>query len=267
MDIIIYNLQGGIMERKSIALYVDLENINGNVDIKELMNDISLQYSKEESKPVYAVKIACGVTNSIGKYRSQLSELNFEIRETPHIANKKNRADLIISLDAFEKFYINQPNISLFVFLTNDSDYSVIMDLLRKYGKDVWLVTKEEDAKRDIFQNSTDNILIITEYVIEDKTKPEQKLFGIKTDIDRRTLTTILKVFNTLDPDKEYESGYLNNQFNKRDNSIKMTNTQFKSFKKLYKFLEEQGVIKVRKEKGGDKITDIDTSKIKENLK
>ncbi|QVK18422.1 NYN domain-containing protein [Mycoplasmatota bacterium] len=254
------------MERISIAIYIDLENINKNVDIKELMNDISLQYSKEESKPVFAVKIACGRTQAITNYRSQLAELNYEIRETPHIANKKNRADLIISLDAFEKFYIDQPDISLFVFLTNDSDYSVIMDLLRKYGKDVWLVTREEDAKRDIFQNSTDNILIITEYTLEDKAPLQQKLFGVTTEIDRRAVLTMLKVFNTLDPDKEYELGYLNNQFNKRDNSIKMKNTQFKSFKRLYKFLEDQSVIKIKKEKGGDKVTDIDTSKIKENL-
>jgi|SRR5690554_4032374 len=255
--------------RKSIAIYIDLENISSSIDIKELMNDISLQYSKEESKPVYAVKIACGSTNDIGRYRNQLAELNFEIREAPHITGKKNRADLIISLDAFEKFYLNSPNINLFVFITSDSDYSVIMDILRKYGKDVWLVAKEEDSKRDIFQNSTDNILLISEYFIEEKgSKKHQYLFGITADIDRRTIINMLKVLNTLDTDKEYEMGYLNNQFNKRDNSIKMKNTSFKTFKKLYKFLEEQKLFKLNKLKGeGDKITDIENTKIKENLK
>lgn len=256
--------------KQSIAIYIDIENINNNVDIKELMNDISLQYTREESKPVYAVKIACGDSNSISRYRGQLSELNFEIRETPHIVNKKNRADLIISLDAFEKVYIEQPNISLFVFLTNDSDYSVIMDLLRKYGKDVWLVTKEEDTKRDIFQNSTDNILLISDYISEDKIKKEHNLFGLTVDIDKRTVLNMLRVLNTLDNDKEYDMVYLHNQFSKRDNSLRIKNTQFKNFKKLFKFLEEKELIKVKiiKSKGeSDRIHDIDTTKIKQLLK
>lgn len=256
------------MEHKKqfIAIYIDLENVTKSIVLKDLMNDISLQYSQEELKPVFAVKIACGHTNAITAFRSQLKELNFEIRETPHIAQKKNRADLIISLDAFEKFYINQPAISLFVFLTNDSDYSVVMDTLRKHGKDVWLVTNEENSKKDFFQNSSDNILLISEYLVEEKDKKEFHLFDLTKDVDIRTVKAMLKILNTLDDDKEYDIGYLNNQFRKIESSIKMKNTSFKNFRGLYKFLSERDIIKfvVTKVKGeSDKVSDIDFSKIK----
>jgi len=36
------------------------------------------------------------------------------------------------------------------------------MDVLRKYGKEVWFVAQEEESKKPIFNSCSDNILIIT---------------------------------------------------------------------------------------------------------
>lgn len=253
------------MKKIFLSFYIDLENIQREVNIKDLMNDVSLKYPKEDEEPVFAVKIACGNTTSIKKYRAQLKELNFEIRETPHIASKKNRADLIISMDAFEKLYINQPPLSLFVFMTNDSDYSVVMDLLRKYGKDVWLVTNEEDSKRDIFQNSSDNILIINEYLDKaSKTNRTESFKDLQSEIDRRTVNTMIRVLRSLSSDKEYDVVFLNNQFRRIDNSINLKNTQFNSFKNLYSYLSDKKVITYSRIKGDiDKVTEIDFRALK----
>jgi uncharacterized protein (TIGR00288 family) len=148
--------------RKFIAVYVDLENVAGILDLDRMLQDLILEENLDTPEEyVFAVKFACGNTNSITKLRGQLVNHNFEIREAPKVTGKKNRADLIISMDAFEKLYLDKPSIDRFVFVTRDSDFSVIMDILRKYGKEVWLITQEGDDQRPIFTNSTDNILVI----------------------------------------------------------------------------------------------------------
>ncbi|MBW1615954.1 MAG: NYN domain-containing protein, partial [Deltaproteobacteria bacterium] len=148
--------------RKFIAVYIDLENVSGILDLDTMLQDIILEENKEDSEEyIFAVKFACGHTHAISKAREQLTDYNFEIREAPHVTGKKNRADLIISLDAFEKLYLEKPSIDRFVFVTRDSDFSVIMDILRKHGKEVWLITQEGDEQRAIFMNCTDNIIVI----------------------------------------------------------------------------------------------------------
>jgi len=237
------------------AFYIDLENIEKDIQLKNLMDNIKLRYDSSNQEPIFAYKIACGHSNSITKYRHQLKELNFDIRETPHIVKKKNRADLIISLDAFEKLYINNPEVSLFVFMTNDSDYSVIMDLLRKYGRSVWLVTNEEDSKRDIFRNCCDNIMLIEEYKTTAIQEKKQDLFNdIKNDKDLRTLKAMLHVLRSLNNDNNYDVVFLNNQFRRIENSIKLRNTIFKNFDRLYEYLDKKNVIKYTVIKGDKNI-------------
>lgn len=67
-------------------------------------------FEQDGVSPIFAIKMACGNTEAIAKFRKQLGDLNFEIREAVHVANKKNRADLILSLEAFESLYQKSPN-------------------------------------------------------------------------------------------------------------------------------------------------------------
>lgn len=67
----------------------------------------------------------------------------------------------MISVAAFETVYVNNPNIDIYIFVSTDSDFSVIMDKLRKYGKEVWLFAREQDVTRRIFNNSCDRIFAI----------------------------------------------------------------------------------------------------------
>jgi hypothetical protein len=257
--------QGGdIMEIKSIAIYLDTENIKGTLNIQDLLDDINLKVTAqhENTKTIFAFKKAVGDQSSIKRFRTQLKELNFEIQDTPHITGKKNRADLIICLDAFEKIYIDNPVVDLFVFLTNDSDYSVIMDILRRYNKEVWLVATEEDAQRSIFKSAADNILLISDYQDQDPkvklkqngmTLPEIKL---KTNKDKRTFKAILKVFKSYEVDMPYQRGHTNNSFRLLERTLDISDTQFKNFNGLYKYLNTKGIIKLTKD---DKNVDIIT--------
>lgn len=244
------------METKSIAIYLDTENIQGTLNIQDLLDDITLKVTGQDEnvKTIFAFKKAVGDQSSLKRFRSQLKELNFEIQDTPHITNKKNRADLIICLDAFEKLYIGNPIVDLFVFLTNDSDYSVVMDILRRYNKEVWLVATEDDAQKSIFKSAADNILLISDYQnVDNKTLPKKDELGlpeIKLDDpkDVRAFKAILKVLKSYEVDTPYLKGNTNNSFRIVERTLDIADTKFVNFNGLYKFLNEKEIIKLTKD-------------------
>ena len=47
------------------------------------------------------------------------------------------------------------------------------MDKLRKYGKEVWLVTRASDEDKQLFTSSSDKILVIDDYFLKYNTKKE----------------------------------------------------------------------------------------------
>ena len=265
--------------RKFIAVYIDLENIAGILDLDAMLQDIILEDQREETEEyVFAVKFACGNNRSITKIRASLVNHNFAIREAPHISGKKNRADLIISLDAFEKLYLNKPPIDRFVFVTSDSDFSVIMDVLRKYGKEVWLITKEGDEQRPIFTNCTDNIIVIPQReksaakrtkrgstTVKDERRTAEK---ISRDMKRddKSKDTIaddlfIKVLISLDPSQDHLLNPIANKMRQLDKSFKIKNTSYKKMTTLAKEFEKKGWFKTKKNRDGHlMIIDLDAS-------
>jgi uncharacterized LabA/DUF88 family protein len=255
--------------RKFIAVYIDLENVAGILDLDRMLQDIILEEDKEAPEEyIFAVKFACGNTNSISKLREQLINHNFDIREAPHVSGKKNRADLIISLDAFEKLYLDKPSIDRFVFVTRDSDFSVIMDILRKYGKEVWLITREDDAQRPIFTNCTDNILALPEprKQISPRDRKDTKLkepirkigekVPQKKDEDESSKDIIAqelfkKVLTSLDPSEEHLLNAIANKMRQLDKSFKIKNTSYKKMTTLAKEFEKKGWFNTKKNLDG----------------
>lgn len=266
--------------RKFIAVYIDLENVSGILDLDKMLQDIILEEDKEDPEEyIFAVKFACGNTNSISKLREQLINHNFDIREAPHISGKKNRADLIISLNAFEKLYLDKPSIDRFVFVTRDSDFSVIMDLLRKYGKEVWLITQLVDAQRPIFTSCTDNIIVLSEpkksvsrgarktarvrkgdHLAEERKSPPED-----TDVESKDKTAeelFKRVLISLDPSEEHLLISVANKMRQLDKSFKIKNTSYKKMTTLAKEFEKKGWFKAVKNKEGHMmISDLDVSR------
>jgi uncharacterized LabA/DUF88 family protein len=266
--------------RKFIAVYIDLENVAGILNLDKMLQDIILEEDKEDPEEyIFAVKFACGNTNSISKVRDQLINHNFDIREAPHISGKKNRADLIISLNAFEKLYLDKPSIDRFVFVTRDSDFSVIMDLLRKYGKEVWLITQLVDAQRPIFTSCTDNIIVLSQ---PQKSAPKEtkKAAKIKkgdqpaeerkpqtedADVESKDKTAqelFKRVLISLDPSEEHLLIAIANKMRQLDKSFKIKNTSYKKMTTLAKEFEKKGWFKAVKNKEGHlMISDLDVSR------
>ena len=58
--------------RKFIGVYIDLENVAGILDLDKMLQDIILEEDKEAPEEyIFAVKFACGNTNSISKMPSE----------------------------------------------------------------------------------------------------------------------------------------------------------------------------------------------------
>ena len=257
------------MNQITIAIYLDVENIQGMINFEDLLDDIRLQVINEfdaVEKAVFGLKKAIGDSNNLKRFRNQLSELNFTIEDAPHIAYKKNRADLMISVDALEKLHVNNPHFDLFVFLTSDSDYSIVMNTLRKFNRQVWLVGTEEDSQRTVFKSSTDKILIVDDYKVAPipkprkatttkttETKPPQNGFDklkpyLTDNLNRRALAGILKVMRSYQEENVYTTLDTNNRFRQIDANLNLSQTKFKKFKQVYKVLEEAKLIEFQKD-------------------
>lgn len=150
------------METTALAVYIDLENLPAGVDFDRLMD----MAASETARHVWAVKAVYGPVAALPKpYRQQLIDHNFQIMDTPHIVKKKNRADLMISIDAFERFHLDSPPIDRYIFVTSDSDFSVIMDKLRSYGKQVWMIGPKADQAKKLLSRCCDLLLSIEDFI------------------------------------------------------------------------------------------------------
>jgi len=192
----------------NIAVYIDMENVSSSdFVLEDLMN--ALLSTDDGLNCIFAIKSAYG-NQSISKkaLKEQIINHNFTILDTPKIGTEKNRADLYISLDAFETLYLGNPQIDRYCFLTSDSDFTVIGDRLRKFGKEVWLVCQRKDKDRAILAKSFDNLLFFEDFSHKNTIKIEneiERLFvsAIK-NINRDKLPSNVSIANsgmkTLDP-------------------------------------------------------------------
>jgi len=241
-----------------IAIYFDLENME-SFDLNQLLQDITLKI-EENLSSIFAIKLACGNTDSITKFREQLKDLNFEIRETPHVSEKnlKNRADLILSLEAYESFHQNNPIIDLYVFITSDTDFTVIMDKLRKYGKNVWLVTKRNYKEKKLFTSSSAKILVIEDYINENKLKTAKKeIIGIEKHLidlgfNEVESNNIKEVLESFEKDIWLENAKFGTKIKNILKDFSYKGHKINSQTKLFDQLKNKKYLELKKEKDVD---------------
>jgi len=150
------------------------------------------------------------------------------------------------------------------------------MDILRKYGKEVWLITKEGDAQRPIFTNCTDNIIALArprksvpkkdKKVAKIKEKPlkaEEKVPPKEEDEEKAkddiANELFKKVLISLDASEEHKINAIANKMRQLNKSFKIKNTKYKKMTTLAKDFEKKGWFKTHKNKDGHLIiTDIE---------
>ena len=241
--------------RTSIAVYFDLENIDKKLSLKKLLESITLNI--EDSTPVFAIKLACGDTKAISKFREQLRDLNFDIREAPHVSgrNFKNRADLILTVEAFESLYQRSPEIDLYVFITSDTDFTVIMDKLRKYGKSVWLVTKEAEKDKELFTSSSDKILTIENNFPESKEQSEaSQIEKILADLGfaQKECNAIKEIVESFEKDIWFDAGIFGTKIRNMIKDFSYKGKKANSQNKLFEELKNHGILEMKKEGRSD---------------
>jgi hypothetical protein len=244
------------MEYAVCAIYIDLENIPSDINIKRLMEEIILKnQSANNNDTVFAVKMACGNKPSIEKLETKLSEYNYDIRNITKITqNYKNRADLIISLEAFETLIVNNPVIEKYIFITSDSDFTVIMEKLRKHGKQVWLVTNVEASRKPIFNNTCNEIFTFDNFIdIKGLAFDESSSTSKNSDTnDERAIEAFRRVLEGLEPDKWYYNASIGDKFHQIDKSLNLKNTKFKNIGNLARYFVDEKQLKTRISEKGD---------------
>lgn len=159
----------------NIAIYIDLENLKIKknekiLNVNKLMNEIKENASKNTK---FIIKYACGNLAAITNFESELKNWHFELVDIPPLVSEtkegeivaKNRADIAISIKALKDYYTHKDEIDLFIFITSDSDFTLIMDELFKLGKRVWLVCEKSKNEKDYFKSCTDKILSIEDFI------------------------------------------------------------------------------------------------------
>ncbi|WP_238565764.1 NYN domain-containing protein [Spirochaeta lutea] len=211
---------------------------------------------------MFVIKMACGNSSAIKPVVDKLAEYNFDIRDTPKITkNYKNRADLIISLEALETIILEKPIINRYIFITSDSDFTVIMEKLRKYGKEVCLITKEEYANKPVLNNSCDEIYILESFMLNSdgniekgaKTKRGKKEAAVQLSSNNEEIVEeiIKKILATLDTEKLHLTSFIGSKFHQMDKSMVIKRSKYKNLNGLLTKLESDGKIKKEKNEKG----------------
>ena len=211
-----------------------MENVSSSDFILEdLMN--ALLSTDDGLNCIFAIKSAYG-NQSISKktLKEQIINHNFTILDTPKIGTEKNRADLFISMDAFETLYLGNPQIDRYCFLTSDSDFTVIGDRLRKFGKEVWLVCKRKDKDRAILAKSFDNLLFLEDFSHKNSIK-------IENEIERLFVAAIKNINRDKLPNNV---SIANSGMKVLDSSFYISKTEYKVFMNLIREMGTKGYIK-----------------------
>lgn len=225
-----------------------MENIAASdFQLEGVMN--SFLSADDEYNCIFTIKSAYGNQATAKKtLKTQILEHNFNIIDTPKIGKEKNRADLLLSLDAFESLYLDNPKVDRYCFMTTDSDFTVIADKLRKFGREVWLVCKKADRDRAIITKSFDNLLFVEDF----QSKPEIAEIG---NLDKLFINAVRNMNQSKLPSNV---SIANDKMKALDPSFQVNQTEFKTFMKFINHMAEKGYVKLEcLSTGENRITEI----------
>ncbi|TGA68222.1 NYN domain-containing protein [Aliivibrio fischeri] len=219
-----------------IAVYIDMENVCGiDFSLESIMKSC-MKSENDDFNFIFAIKAAYGNQSSMPKaFKKSVVEHNFNIIDTPHISAQKNRADLLMSLDAFETLYLDTPRIDRYCFMTSDSDFTVIGDRLRKFGREVWLACRTADKDRVILSKAFDNMLLLEDYAEnapKSSDNPIESLF-----IEALSYVNVNKL--------PMNVSVINDRMKMLDPSFDVSKTPYRRFNNLVEAMQQNGHLKV----------------------
>lgn len=134
------------------ALLVDFDNVTLGIR-SDLQKQLRLILDSEVFDGKISVQRAYADWRRYPQYIAPLSEASFDLIFAPAFgSSKKNATDIRLAVDAIELVFI-RPEISTYILLSGDSDFSTLVLKLKEYGKYVIGVGIRESASDLLIQN------------------------------------------------------------------------------------------------------------------
>ena len=129
----------------SAALLIDFDNVTMGMR-SDLSNELKVLLDSDVVPGKITVRRAYADWRRYPQYVVPLSEACVELIFAPaYGSSKKNATDLRMAIDGLELVFL-RPEISTFVLLTGDSDFSSLVIKLKEYGKHVIGVGLQEST-------------------------------------------------------------------------------------------------------------------------
>ncbi|EAK2295338.1 NYN domain-containing protein, partial [Campylobacter jejuni] len=127
------------MENKSIAIFIDAENIPAKY--AKSIFDIASDYGEVIIKRIYGD----WTQKNIQGWREQIAEYSLIAMQQFNFAANKNSSDMYLITEIMSIFY--EKNIDIFVIVSSDSDYTSLIQKLRENKKQVIGMGLEKSIK------------------------------------------------------------------------------------------------------------------------
>ena len=147
-------------EKKTYALFVDLENCGGKVEtLKDVIEKVKIRGD-----------ILLGIVYGYNDHYSGLKELLLSntFIVVPSLRwgyNQKNNLDIQLVIDALEVAYLNE-RIDCFCIVSGDSDYTPLVGKLKSLGKFVLGISRSEVASK-VFINACNEFVFLESVAVD----------------------------------------------------------------------------------------------------
>ena len=141
-----------VVATSSAALLIDFDNVTMGMR-SDLSKELKVLLDSDVVPGKITVRRAYADWRRYPQYVVPLSEACVELIFAPaYGSSKKNATDLRMAIDGLELVFL-RPEISTFVLLTGDSDFSSLVIKLKEYGKHVIGVGLQESTSDTLVQN------------------------------------------------------------------------------------------------------------------
>ncbi|MCR6571349.1 NYN domain-containing protein [Campylobacter insulaenigrae] len=206
------------MENKSIAVFIDAENIPSKY--AKSIFDIASEYGEIVIKRIYGDWTQKNIQN----WKDQIEQYSIIAMQQFNFIANKNSSDMYLITEIMSVFY-EKKDIDIFVIVSSDSDYTSLIQKLKEAKKQVIGMGLKQAVKS--YVNSFNEFF----YLDKDNSKD-------KTIIDKEYIKDLINITETLIEEKgRAEYAQIRSNMNRKHANFTPQNFNFKNFRALVKEL------------------------------
>lgn len=244
-------------EARSIAVYVDLENVAIGVrDARFKEFDIGLVFKRLVDKGNIVVRRAYADWSRYAEYKRPLHEAGVELTDLPGSKlTGKNSADIKMVVDALELSY-TKPHIDVFALVTGDSDFSPLVGKLRENNKHT-IAIGVKNSTSPILIDSCDEFIFYDDLVRKPRKRKQVQLTQLPKKT-REAFTLLLDAAEALQREnKELHGSLVKATMQRKQPQFNEEYHGYRSFSRLLEDAQANALITLRKdERSGTYVID-----------